>query len=339
MMLLITRKAICTNSYKETEKFFKDTLDIKINDDTIRSVVNYIGEIVYNKEIADVAKINNERKDLKMEKNRDGILYLETDGNFIRTRQENNEILWKESKNGVCFTSDNIIKYVNKNGEECHRIENREYVSYIGSADEFKPQLFALAQRNGYGQYKTTILLSDGAEWIKNFRKEYIADAIHILDFFHLIENSATFLNYIYNNCKVKVDTTLERWKNLFIESKFREILEEIEMYHVPKGAFNFHNYLEKNFELINYKYFIDNGYFIGSGLIESTNKYLVQSRLKLPGMSWKIINAQYIATLRAKNFSGLWDSYVVKVVYDYFNSMENIDLVRRILSDFNDLS
>jgi hypothetical protein len=37
------------------------------------------------------------------------------------------------------------------------------------------------------------------------------------------------------------------------------------------------------------YKEFRDKGYFIGSGSIESANKYLVLKRLKQSGMKWCI--------------------------------------------------
>ena len=34
------------------------------------------------------------------------------------------------------------------------------------------------------GQYRETVILSDGASWIANMAKEIFPDAIHILDFF-----------------------------------------------------------------------------------------------------------------------------------------------------------
>ena len=69
----------------------------------------------------------------------------------------------------------------------------------------------------------------------------------------------------------------------------------------------------------MNYKYYREQNYFVGSGAIESANKYVVQFRLKEPGSSWVIENAQFIATLRAKLCSDLWYDGVVKVVYKYF--------------------
>ena len=46
----------------------------------------------------------------------------------------------------------------------------------------------------------------------------------------------------------------------------------------------------------------------IGSGKIESTNKHLIQKRLKLPGAWWKRENAESIAELRVLRANGGWE-------------------------------
>ncbi len=49
------------------------------------------------------------------------------------------------------------------------------------------------------------------------------------------------------------------------------------------------------------YKYFREKGYFIGSGAVESSMKYLIQSRLKQAGMKWTIDGAYGISNLEKK--------------------------------------
>ena len=41
-----------------------------------------------------------------------------------------------------------------------------------------------------------------------------------------------------------------------------------------------------------------------------------MQERLKLPGMRWDVTTAQYVLSAKMKYDSGLWDSYVVPLVY-----------------------
>jgi hypothetical protein len=71
---------------------------------------------------------------------------------------------------------------------------------------------------------------------------------------------------------------------------------------------------LERN---LGYK---EKGYYVGSGAIESGNKVVLQKRLKLAGMRWNELPAQYLLSLRAKYESGLWlESVVEKLLIHEF--------------------
>jgi hypothetical protein len=48
----------------------------------------------------------------------------------------------------------------------------------------------------------------------------------------------------------------------------------------------------------------------IGSGEIESANRYIVQDRLKLSGAWWKISSARNMLNLRINRANELWDDY-----------------------------
>ena len=74
----------------------------------------------------------------------------------------------------------------------------REYISYIGSVAEFKKHFFALALRNGYERYSETVILSDGATWIRSVKDELFPDAQQILDFLHLCEITYGFAKAIW---------------------------------------------------------------------------------------------------------------------------------------------
>lgn len=80
-------------------------------------------------------------------------------------------------------------------------------------------------------------------------------------------------------------------------------------------GIVNLSSYIINNRERINYKYFKDNRYYIGSVAIESGNKTVIQHRMKQSGMRWGIKGGQYIASLRGKYKSKLWDE-VIDAIY-----------------------
>ena len=48
-------------------------------------------------------------------------------------------------------------------------------------------------------------------------------------------------------------------------------------------------------------------GYFVGSGAVESANKYTMQNRMKLQGMRWNRETGQGMLSLKARLESGLW--------------------------------
>ncbi|MBU0500997.1 MAG: hypothetical protein KJ558_06710 [Gammaproteobacteria bacterium] len=52
----------------------------------------------------------------------------------------------------------------------------------------------------------------------------------------------------------------------------------------------------------------------IGSGKIESTHRYVIQERMKIPGAWWKIENADKMLALRTlranENWDAHWDSH-----------------------------
>ena len=50
---------------------------------------------------------------------------------------------------------------------------------------------------------------------------------------------------------------------------------------------------------MMDYRQLRRDGYFIGSGVVESACKMLVAARCKLAGMHWRLANAAAVALLR----------------------------------------
>jgi hypothetical protein len=61
----------------------------------------------------------------------------------------------------------------------------------------------------------------------------------------------------------------------------------------------------------IDYAAYKRQGYYIGSGPIESGNKTAAQKRCKQAGMRWDEAHAQEMVTLKAKEESGSWGASV----------------------------
>ena len=299
-------------SYQEAEDAFLRAYQIKINDDTIRQVANYIGSIIFHEDCKQAnsafGKLNSGKLRFPSRKKK-GVLYIETDGATLNTRSKDEEgSSWRENKLGIVFSSDNIYTWTNKKGEEQRQINKREYVAYIGSASDFKKHLLSCALKNGYGQYEKTILISDGATWIRNMREELFPDSQQILDFYHLCENVNTYAKHLYGSEPQQYADWANETCAMLKKSRWQDVLNDLDNRKKPSNCpVDLYGYITNNIPNIDYVSYLDEGYFIGSGAIESGNKSVLQQRLKQAGMRWNVQTAQYLLTLRAKYKSGLW--------------------------------
>ena len=66
--------------------------------------------------------------------------------------------------------------------------------------------------------------------------------------------------------------------------------------------------YLEKRTEMLRYKDFRKGGYPIGSGIVESANKLVVEVRLKGAGKHWAAKNVNPMLSLRCAHASRRWE-------------------------------
>ena len=182
--------------------------------------------------------------------------------------------------------------------------------------------MFAKAVELEYWKYENIVFISDGATWLRNMITELFPEAVQILDKFHLIENIYDYAKYIFKDDMQKVEEFKDKIIGYCYSGEFDLIEKELEKYkniQVPKTVCNLPVYLENNRDKINYSKYEHNGWFVGSGAIESSNKTVVQLRLKQAGMRWSVNGANYMIALRCMVESNNLDK-IEKIVVDYFN-------------------
>jgi hypothetical protein len=216
----------------------------------LAATANHIGRLVYDEDCrkAEECEALALSGSMPFTSNKDGVLYIETDGAALNTRHKDDEgSTWRENKLGVVFSSDNIYSWTDKKGKRQRQLRKREYVSYIGSAAEFRKHLFACAVRNGYWAYKEAVILSDGATWIRNMAEDTFPDAQQILDFFHLSENVHEYARYYFRMDERAAAAWAEKTCAALKESKYADILKELESHgkqHMSKCPVNLHGYI-----------------------------------------------------------------------------------------------
>lgn len=327
VMLEVAYWAQNQSSFQAAEEVVFKTTGLKVNDDSVRLVANYIGGLVHSRDNAYAEECYSRLASGKMQfpsRKKKGVLYIEVDGAAINTRKKDDSgSSWRENKLGVVFSSDNIRSWHNKKGEPQHEILKREYTSLIGSVAEFQKLVLACAIRNGYGLYEKTVVLGDGAPWIRGMRDELFPDAQLILDFYHMCENVYSFAKHAFSMDESKYTPWAKAMTDRLRESGSGEVLAALSGFSesVHRSApVNLRSYIEKNSDSIDYASYAREGYFIGSGAIESGNKVVLQKRCKQAGMRWNVETAQNLLALRTKKESGLWQQDVVEPVLAKFN-------------------
>ena len=312
-MLKIAFWAQNQSSYRRAQDALSEALHISVDNDTIRNVTNFVGGMVFQNDCqkADEAFRALENGKLKYSLSTKGVIYIQIDGAALNTRSKDESgSTWRENKLGEVFTSKDIRYWTDHKGIRQHQILRKEYISYVGSVKEFKKHLLACAIRNGYGQFKETIILSDGATWIRNMVDEVFPDAQQILDYYHLCENVHTFAKALFNMDESKYTPWAKNICSHLKAGQHNLVLRELEPLKnkKPNGCpVNLYGYLTNNIKNIDYTAYQENGYFIGSGAIESGNKLILQDRLKRAGMRWNKSTAQAMLTLKTKAESNIW--------------------------------
>ena len=240
---------------------------------------------------------------------------------------------WTESKHAICFHAKDIKYYFEKpDGTRysgrydeylallkensnikviSHKIENRDCIGLIGKSDHFQYHIQALAERNDWSYTSTVVILSDGAAWIKAAKEKLFKrrHVIQILDLFHAKENAWKFANGIKDT-----DTSRKQYADHLCElienGKVSQLLKELKPYENEKmktGVPNLYTYISNNKNNMDYPRYKKLGLFVGSGAMESANIYMMQNRMKLPGMRWNVISGRKMLCLKSHKESQTW--------------------------------
>lgn len=331
MMVAMAKEAIRSTSYERAAQVIQEHYGVKIGTANVRFVTDYVGSVVYeeDKARADAAKEAHADWIDKRKKHRrsDDILYLEMDGAMVNTRIQTEDSSWKECKIGMAFHSSDIRAYRTDSGEIRRQILKKRIVGYIGNYNTFKYHLLAIASDYNYQYCTKIVVISDGASWIKTIVDELFPDAVHILDLCHVKEHVGNFGKWL-----IKDDHEAHLWINrvcaLIENSETDKVLEILKPYKdvkCPPNVLNLYTYIENHKTSLDYKSYKEANYFLGSGAIESANKYTMQNRMKLQGMRWNIEPAQRVLSLKARLESDHWYE-VEPLLIRHINSLGGIN-------------
>jgi hypothetical protein len=200
---------------------------------------------------------------------------------------------------------------VEERGEWVVHTRNLSYFSRKVSAEEFSRLAFVEIQRRGVETAKEVAAIMDGADWEQGFTDDHRPTAVRILDFPHAGEHISPIGEFLWGAGSPEMKQWLgERLHQLKhagptgILTELRALQKEHPDEKVVSGNLA---YLEKRESQLQYPQFQAQGWPIGSGMVESGNKLVVEVRLKGAGMHWAEPNVNPMLALRNILCSDRW--------------------------------
>lgn len=189
------------------------------------------------------------------------------------------------------------------------------YVAGREDAESFGSRLWNQLQSRGLDKDSFRLILGDGAPWIWNLVDLHLPGVAQLLDFYHASQHLYATASLLWPQ------EAANRWwhrrleqlkrgkiKNFFAAlQRLKRAHKEFDGDQSPKRLLQ---YFQDNQARLRYDWAIKNNLPIGSGMVESAARHIVQQRLKQSGMRWSEDGAQSILNLRTLHRNGEFEQY-----------------------------
>lgn len=232
------------------------------------------------------------------------------DGGMINVREEG----WKELKVGTVFqlTQRNEPDPVSQEPVlEAHAVQT-SYVAELGGSESFGQKVWAEAVRREFPEAGDSIALGDGAAWIWNLAGEHFGTSRQVVDWYHAKEHLYAAGNLLYGEGSAQtqrwvkgMETPLYQGHAVRIAERLRELAHSHRRVAIDlrKEA----GYFEHNQHRMQYLETREDGFPIGSGMVESGIKQF-RARFTCSGMRWSRQGAKRLLPVRAAILSQRFD-------------------------------
>jgi hypothetical protein len=247
-------------------------------------------------------------------------LVMGSDGVMVPFRPQNKsaqgKTRWREVKVAIMVR---LSQGCTRAGKTFSRLQHHRVAAVLGNVDDLSERMWLEALKQGIRSAPQVVWLSDGGRgfW-RLFEERFRSYASGVLDFYHAAQN-------IWSGAKVWLDGRTHAAKAWFKDARHRlrhghahAVLADIEaallLEGLPESAHQaltkLYNYLDKHRDHIQYDKLKELGLPIGSGLVESTCKWLIQQRFKGVGMRWSEDGFNHLLHLRLAWINGRFDAF-----------------------------
>jgi len=331
------------NTPEETSRLLQKTSILDIHPTTIKKLINETGGFVEEHKDSIIEQVHQKEElgqgaDV-MVCSLDGVnVLLNEKGKKKGRPKERPDKCHEDSekssyKNAMCGT----VSYYNietdkKSGKKSACRVMTKYVSRMPEdrfpefKKEFEKEITHCSTTNPIKK----ILLTDGHKSLQGYIKDNpkFAGFEWMFDFFHAAEHLSKLAGIIFGKSSAQGQKWYTQKRDELKNSKNGavKVIRSAEYYitalktkKAKEDAIKELNYFKKHKKMMNYKLHIDNGWPIGSGVVEAACKSVVKQRMCRSGQRWTRQGGQKILNLRTYVKSQRWDLF-----WNSYKEMQN---------------
>jgi hypothetical protein len=189
--------------------------------------------------------------------------------------------------------------------------EHLSYFSRMMDASTFIARAEVETRRRQVLEAPEVGAVTDGAPWLQELVNVHRPDAVRILDFPHAAQRISAIVDALLQAGYALPPDALKRSLHILKHRGPRPLLRLLTRLQASPLALAAIEepleYLRKREPLMDYPRFQREGWPIGSGMVESANKTVMQARLKGAGMHWAPAHVNPMLALRTAVCSDRW--------------------------------
>jgi hypothetical protein len=224
-------------------------------------------------------------------------LVVANDGSMLLTREE----AWREAKVAV------VARLEPSRGGAAHKVSEPRYVAVLGGKSEFGPAVAAALAAEHADDVSLVAWLGDGAPGNWTLASEQLPFAIQILDIIHAFQHGHDCGKALLGDTDAALPLWDERIHQLVDASQPDALIHELLdclPFTTTEGHLaaldNLVSYYRANEKRMQYSRFRELGLPVGSGIVESAHRHVLQARMKRAGQRWSLVRGRRMARLRA---------------------------------------
>ncbi len=288
----------CFMPFDKVAQMMEELLSVQTHEETVRRLTEQAGSWMEAAQIEEIEANGEPKSEDEQSLQR---CVISPDGALIYKQ-------WVETRTVAIGEPQEKL---NAEGEREIHVGRLSYFSRLADASTFTNLAEVELRRRNVAQAKEVCAVMDGADWCQMFTERHRPDAVRILDFPHAAEHLTQLLEALEQAGMRFPPHMLDRCLHILKHRGPRPLLRMADRLGSNlaqrKGVQEHLDYLRKREALMQYPVFRQRGWPIGSGMVESANKNIVEARLKGAGMHWERKNVNPMLALRNAICNDRW--------------------------------